>query len=144
MTGAEVKVAQEIANSQNAWAVLFILLFIGVLWGYKKNTERQEALHADRQAKLDEIHRESRADAKEREKALTVIIERQSEALEKNTDTLDSMQETQKGMQETQKGHQEVLNKMERRFDKLEGRFDNYDLSQRQFRELNIGRNKDD
>lgn len=143
MTGAEVKVAQEIANSQNAWAIMFILLFLGVLWGFRQHTQKQEALHADRQNKLDEIHREYRADSKEEKKTLMGVIERQSEALEKNTDTLESMQETQKGMQETQKGHQEILNKMERRFDKLEGRFDNYDLSQRQFRELNIGRDKE-
>jgi predicted phage gp36 major capsid-like protein len=142
MTGAEVKVAQEIANSQNAWAIMFILLFLGVLWGFKQHTQKQEAIHADRQSKLDEIHRESREDAKEREKALIVIIDRQSEALEKNTDILESMQETQKGMQETQKGLQEGQRQMERRFEKLEGRFDHYDLSQRQFKELNIGRDR--
>jgi hypothetical protein len=142
MTGAEVKVAQEIAQSQNAWAVLFIVLFFGVLWGYKKNTEKQDALHADRQSKLDEIHRESRQDSKEEKIKLMAVIERQSEALEKNTDILESMQETQKGMQETQKGLQEGQRQMERRFEKLEGRFDSYDLSQRQFKELNIGRDR--
>jgi uncharacterized protein HemX len=143
MTGAEVKVAQEIAQSQNAWAILFILLFLGVLWGFRQHTQKQEALHADRQNKLDDIHREYREESKEEKKALMAVIEKQSEALEKNTDTLEAMQETQKDFQETQKGHQEVLNKMERRFDKLEGRFDNFDMSQRHFRELNLAREKE-
>ncbi|MBD0825547.1 hypothetical protein, partial [Aestuariibaculum marinum] len=76
MTGAEIKAAEQIANSQNAWAILFIMLFLGVVVWFRQHNIKQEALHAAQQAKLDKIHEESRLEAKDREKALLVIIER--------------------------------------------------------------------
>jgi hypothetical protein len=112
MSGAEVKVAEQIANSQNAFAILFIILFFGVLWGFKQHTQKQDALHVDRQNKIDEIHVESKNDAKDREKALLIIIERQNESLERQNNSLETITETQKLMQGG-------LEKLEKRVEKL-------------------------
>ncbi|MFC0188503.1 hypothetical protein ACFFJY_09410 [Fictibacillus aquaticus] len=123
MPGAEVKVAQEIAASQNAWAVLFIILFFGVLWGFKQHTQKQEALHTDRQNKLDQIHQESRQEARDREKALLVVIERQNETLDKQGESLEKINETQE--------------RIHLRLDKLEARFDSaMDFKHRNFIEM--------
>jgi flagellar biosynthesis/type III secretory pathway M-ring protein FliF/YscJ len=124
--GTQVKVAEQIASSNQAFGILFILVLIVVFYYI-----RQMIIDGKEERK------ENRADAKEREKTLTAIIERQGESLERTTDALESIQETQKGLQEGQ-------NKMERRLEKVETRFDQYDLSTRHFRELKIGRNNDD
>jgi hypothetical protein len=122
MTGAEIKAAEQIANSQNAWAILFIILLSGVLVWFRQYFKRQETLHAEQQTKLDKIHEEYRQEAKDREKALLIIIERQNESLEKINDTQE---------------------KIQMRIEKLEDRFDTaIDLRNRNFQELKIGREK--
>jgi succinylglutamate desuccinylase len=122
MTGAELKAAEQIANSQNAWAILFILLFSGCIIWFRQYSKRQETLHAEQQARLDKIHEESRQEAKEREKALLMIIERQN-------DSLENINNTQVAIQS--------------RIEKLEDRFDTaIDLRNRNFQELKIGRDK--
>jgi hypothetical protein len=122
MTGAEIKAAEQIANSQNVWAILFILLFSGVVLWFRQYIKRREIVDAEQQTRLDKIHEESRQEAKEREKALLNIIERQN-------DSLENINTTQVAIQS--------------RIEKLEGRFDTaIDLRNRNFQELNIGRDK--
>jgi uncharacterized protein YlxW (UPF0749 family) len=122
MTGAELKAAEQIANSQNAWAILFIMLFMGVVLWFRQHNMKQEALHAAQQAKLDKIHDESRQEAKDREKSLLIIIERQNDSLEKINDTQEKIQS---------------------RIEKLEDRFDSaIDIRNRHFQSLEFGRGK--
>ncbi|WP_416729193.1 DUF948 domain-containing protein [Fictibacillus sp. JL2B1089] len=110
-TGADVKIAEQISKAENPWAILFIFLLLSAIWLFKHN-----------QNKLDEIYRESRTEAKEREKALLIIIERQNDSLQKINETQEKIQE---------------------RIEKLEDRFDSiHDIrSKRTFQPLEIGRN---
>ncbi|MDN4525311.1 hypothetical protein [Fictibacillus fluitans] len=140
--------ASKIVSSDNPWLYLFVILFLACLAAVKEERKRQEAQrvkqeeaenqrrieqekqHQARQDKLDQMHQEYREEAKEREKALLIVIERSNDNLEKQGASLEKITVTQEMMQGG-------LEKLENRVDKLSDQFNTWDrYRERDFRTL--------
>lgn len=80
-----IEQAERIAQSQAAWAVLFILLF-GIVMRYLINTSEQ------RENKLMDFHEQSKNDSRKREDRLMTHLEKTTIELSTITHTVSDIQ----------------------------------------------------
>ena len=145
-----VKTAEDIAQSQFVFSILFIILLGFVLWNVKlmldrmsrenqemedKNDEvieKMQMLHEARQEQLQKIIDENKQESREREAQLmthnnTLLsqLQTQTNSLEEITRTQASMQETQEKMQRNLSDLQDSFEKIESRIEKIENKTNN-------------------
>ena len=80
-----IEQAERIANSQVAWAVLFILLFLIVVSYLVKTSDKREQ-------KLMDFHEQSKADSNRREERLMSHLEKTTIELSTITHTVSDIQ----------------------------------------------------
>ncbi|MGG1571587.1 hypothetical protein [Fictibacillus sp. NRS-1165] len=101
---------ESFADSQAPWLMLFVAFLGAMMWmswkskildaeTQKEVRESDKAAHMMRQAKLDEIHSEIRADAIRERTLLLGIIQEQSKTLDKISETQIVIQDALKEIQ---------------------------------------------
>jgi len=85
--GDSMQFASEIATSQVVWAILCILLAVGVIREMRKE-------NIDRERELKDLYAESKKEAKEREEKLMLHLDRSNVSQEQTAAALSSIQKT--------------------------------------------------
>lgn len=93
MTGTEVGVAEQVASSPAAWAILFILLLIGAARFLQWYVTNAKAEAERREAALIALYEQQRVDSASREKQLM-------NHLEKTTKSLESIEKNLTGLEQ--------------------------------------------
>lgn len=119
-----VKTANDIAQSQYVFGILFIILLGVILWGGKilltKLLQRVDSMHEERTSQLTKIMDESKADSKERENRLFTHNNALVVQLQNQTSSLEEINRTQEKMQENLSNLQDSFEKIEARIEKIE------------------------
>lgn len=100
MTGVEVSVAERIASSPAAWAILFILLLIGAAKFLQWYVTNVKAESERREQALIGLYEKQRVDSEKRECSLMEHLERTTKSLEDTTKSLRGIEKNLSGLEQ--------------------------------------------